>query len=112
MPDRIALGAWPHPKLTLDAVASYLASVLELNDGWFPYRWEPHYPGRSVREGGTIERQRNGQYIYRSAAAHPGNPTILNRSVETVFSSARDAATHYLKWDLHLPGNLDGSKVL
>jgi hypothetical protein len=111
MPDRVALGAWPHPNLTFDAVANYLATVLEQNDGWFPYRWEPHQPGQPVREGGTIERQENGRYIYRSSAAHPLNPTTLNRSVETVFSNARDAAVHYMKWDLNLPGDLDGWKV-
>jgi hypothetical protein len=111
MPDRIALGAWPHPNLTLDSVASYLATVLEQNDGWFPYRWEPHRSGQPVREGGTIGRQGNGRYIYRSAAAHPGNPATLDRSVERVFSNARDAALHYMKWDLHLPGDLDAWNV-
>ncbi len=112
MHDRIARGAWPHPSLTFDAVASYLATVLEKNDGWFPHRWEPRRPGQPVREGGTIERQGKSRYVYRSSAATPGNPTILNRSVETVFSSARDAAVHYMKWDLNLPGDLDGWKVL
>lgn len=112
MPDRIARGAWPHPALSFDGVARFLANVLEQNDGWFPYRWEPHRAGEIVREGGTIERQASDRYIYSSAAAHPGSPTTLNRFVETVFSNAHDAAAHYLKWDLGLPGDLDGWKVV
>ena len=112
MPDRIALGAWPSPNLSFEAVSSFLAVVLEQNDGWFPHRWEAHQPGQPVREGGTIERQGNGLYIYRSTAGQPDSPTTLNGSVETVFSNAHDAAVHYLKWDLHLPGDLDGWKVL
>jgi len=35
----------------------------------------------------------------------------LNRSIETVFANARDAAVHYMTWDLRLPGDLDGWKV-
>ena len=74
MPDRIACGAWPHPPLSFAAVANYLATVLEQNGAWFPYQWEPHREGQPVREGGTIERQNNDRYVYRSAAAHPVSP--------------------------------------
>jgi hypothetical protein len=112
MPDRIALGAWPHAPLFYDAIANYLAAVLEEREAWFPYRWEPHRPGQLVREGGTIERQENHRYVYRSNAAHPVSPATLHRFVETVFSNARDAADHYLTWDLHLPGDFDGWKVV
>jgi hypothetical protein len=112
MPDRIARGAWPHSALPFDTVATYLAEALEQGDVWFPYQWEPARTGQPVREGGTIERQANDQYIYRNAAAHPGSPTTISRSVERVFSNARDAAIHYLKWTLHLPWDLDGWKVV
>jgi hypothetical protein len=44
--------------------------------------------------------------------AHPLSPTTFNQSVETVFSSAGDAVVHYLKWDLRLPGDVDGWKVV
>lgn len=49
MPDRIARGAWPHPPLYFAAVANFLAAVLEQNEAWFPYRWEPHRTGLAVR---------------------------------------------------------------
>lgn len=112
MPDRIARGVWPHAPLTLDYIADYLAIVLEQGEAWFPYRWDPHHPGEFVREGGTIERQQVNRYVYRTSAHHPTSPTTVSRTAETVFSNARDAAIHYLKWDLNLPGDLDGWKVL
>ncbi len=112
MPDRIARGAWPHAPLSFDAVADCLAIVLAGGEAWFPYQWKPHRPGQIVREGGTIERDENHRYVYRSSAAHPASPTTPHSFTETVFSNARDAAVHYLKWDLHLPGDLDGCKVM
>src|SRR5579863_7202945 len=92
MPDRIARGLWPHSPVPFDAVADYLAAVIERNDVWFPCRWDPHATGQAVREGGTIERQASDRYVYRNAAAHPGSPTTMNRIVEPLFSNARDAA--------------------
>ena len=112
MADRLTRGVWPHPPLPFGAVASFLAKALEQGERWFPYEWEPHRPGQVVREGGTIERQGDHRYVYRSASAHPVSPTTLNRFIETEFSSPLDAAVHYMKWDLHLPGDLDGWKVV
>ena len=112
VPDRIARGAWPHAPLPLDYITDYLAIVLEQGDASFPYRWEPHRPGQLVREGGTIERQGVDRYVYRTNAHHPTSPTTLSETAETVFSNARAAAVHYLTWDLHLPGDLDGWKVV
>jgi hypothetical protein len=50
--------------------------------------------------------------VYRAARAHPIKPHLLAESTERVFSSAEDVARYYLKWDLHLPGDLDGWKVI
>ena len=111
MPERIALGAWPHPPLPFENVAEFLTAELQQNDRWFPYRWEPHESGQLVREGGTIERQSACRYVYRASASHPGAPWVLHEFAETVFSNAWDAAIHYLKWGLHLPGDLDGWTV-
>jgi hypothetical protein len=100
MPDRIGRGLWPHAPLSFKAVADYLAMVLKESDAYFPHPPVPHRAGQVVWEGGTIERQENDRYVYRSSA------------VETVFTNARDAAVHYLKWTLNLPGDLDGWKVV
>jgi hypothetical protein len=112
MAERLTRGVWPHPPLSFGAVAIFLAKTLEQGERWFPYEWEPHRPGQIVREGGTIERQGENRYVYRNASAQAASPTTLNRFNETEFSDPLDAAVHYLRWDLHLPGDLDGWKVV
>src|SRR5262249_8184106 len=79
---------------------------------WFPREWKPAELGESVCEGGVIERQSSSRYVYRAQRHHPTRPDILAEQTETVFSSAEDAARHYLKWDLNLPGKLDGWVVV
>jgi hypothetical protein len=112
MPDRIARGIWPHAPISFDSLVAYLANVLERGDVWFPCRLEPQPLDEPIREGGTIERQEVDRYVYRARTHHAASPATLSRCVEMVFTSARAAALHYLKWDLNLPGDLDGWKVL
>jgi hypothetical protein len=111
MPERIARGLWPHPSLKFSEVLAHLTRLLQQHR-WFPSEWQPHSEGKPVREGGTIERQGLDRYVYRAARSNPIHPYILADSTERVFSSAEDAARHFLKWDLHLPGDLDGWKVV
>lgn len=111
MPDRVARGLWPHPPLKLALVLSQLSKLLNQHR-WFPREWKPHRDGELVYEGGAIERQRMDRYVYRSVRANPVNPHVLAEATEGVFSSAEDAARYFLKWDLHLPGGLDGWKVI
>jgi len=111
MPARIERGLWPHPPLRFADVLAHLARLLPQHR-WFPREWQPHREGEPVHEGGTIERQKLDRYVYRAARAHPIHPCILAQTTEHVFSSAEAAAAHFLKWDLHLPGDLDGWKVI
>jgi hypothetical protein len=111
MPERVARGLWPHPPLNFSEVLAELTRLVNQHR-WFPREWHPHCDGEPVHEGGAIERQANDRYVYRAARAHPIKPHVLAESTERVFSSAEDAARYYLKWDLHLPGDLDGWKVI
>ncbi len=111
MPERIERGLWPHPPLRFSEILSHLTRLLRQHR-WFPREWQPHCEGEPVNEGGTIERQGLDRYVYRAARAHPIQPYILAESTERVFSSAEGAARYFLKWDLHLPGDLDGWKVI
>ena len=43
---------------------------------------------------------------------HPLHPHVLADRGFSVFFSAKAAARHYLKWELNLPGDLDGWKVV
>jgi len=109
--ERVERGLWPHPPLKLAEVVSVLSRVLE-SETWFPRPWEPAIPGQPVWEGGVIERASPTRYIYRNQHHHPLNPTVLARQIEKVFHSSKKAAAYYLKWDLNLPGDLDGWKVI
>lgn len=111
MAERIARGVWPHPPLNLSEVLAHLTKILNQRR-WFPREWQAHREGAPVPEGGTIECQSIDRYVYRAARAHPVQPHVLAESTERVFSSAEEAARFYLKWDLHLPGGLDGWTVI
>jgi hypothetical protein len=111
MPERIKRGLWPHPPLRFSDLVVHLSRVLE-SEKWFPREWKPAVPGESVWEGGVIEHQSSSRYVYRTQRHQPINPAVLAEQTEEVFSSAEDAARYYLKWDLNLPGDLDGWKVV
>jgi hypothetical protein len=111
MEERLARGIWPHPPLKMSALVATIAEVLEQEE-WFPHRWEPAALGKPVHEGGTIQRIGRRRFIYRAQRHHPVIPTVLAESVETVFSTAKGAVRHYLRWDLNLPGQLDSWTVI
>ena len=111
MTDRVARGLWPHAPLRFSEILSHLTKLLS-QDRWFPHEWMPHREGERVHEGGVVEHQGLGRYVYRAVCAHPVQTNVVAESTERVFSSAEDAARYFLKWDLHLPGDLDGWKVI
>jgi hypothetical protein len=101
----------PHCPIKLSDVVRHLARVLE-SEKWFPREWKPAVPGESVWEGGVIERQSPSRYIYRSQRHHRINPNILSDQTKKIFTSSEAAAHFYLRWDLNLPGDLDGWTVV
>jgi len=111
MPERLARGVWPHPPLNLSEVLTHLTKLIS-HHRLFPHEWQPQSEGEPVREGGVIERQGIDRYVYRAVRAHPVRPDVVAECTERVFSSAEDAARYFLKLDLHLPGDLDGWKVI
>ena len=111
MPDRIARGLWPHPPIRFEQVLVHLTELIEANE-WFPREWPAYCDGKPVDERATIQRIGPERYIFRMSRAHPANPRVMSESVEKVFRTAQDAASHFLRWDLNLPGDLDGWKVI
>jgi hypothetical protein len=111
MPGRIGHGLWPHPPLRLSEVLAHLTRLLH-EHRWFPRELRHHREGEPVQEGGRIERQGPDRYVYRGVRACPVRPNVVADSVACGFSSAEDAARCYLQWDLHLPGDVDGWKVI
>jgi len=110
MPDRLARGVWPHPPLQYSDLVHHLAELLR-REVSFPRPWRSHEPGRVVHDGGVIERC-GDKFLYRWQRANPVNPLVLAEHSERTFESAEEAASHYLTSDLHLPGDLDGWKVI
>jgi len=109
--ERTARGLWPHPPLRLRALARVAARRVR-EEGCFPRPWEPHVPGRPVVERGMVERRGPLNYVYRARRHAATDPTLLVETAELRFLSAVRAARHYLRWDLRLPGNLDGWTVV
>lgn len=110
MPERLARGLWPHPPLRYSDLVRHLAELLR-REVSFPKPWKSHERGEVVAEGGVIER-RGDTFIYRSQRANPVNPLVLVQHSERTFENAEEVASHYLTADLHLPGDLDGWKVI
>ena len=111
MPDRIARGLWPHPPLKLNALARHVVRLVK-KEGAFPYPFAAHVSGEPVAEGGVIERRGPLWYVYRSQRPYATDPFTVAEVSRRTFFSPMAAAKWYLRWDLYLPGDLDGWKVV
>ena len=108
---RTQLGMWPQGPLRLHDLVARVVKELR-RERWFPQKWEPAEQGKVVHEGGTIERVGPFRFVYRNQRHHPLSPTTLAEQSDRTFFTAAGAARHYLRWDLNLPGNLDGYHVV
>jgi len=111
VPDRIARGIWPHPPLKFSEVVDFLAEILK-NQEWFPFQWQERKPGEFLDDVGVIERRGQNRFVYRFRRASPIDPRYASQQGELVFPNAEDAARHYLKLELLLPGDLDSWEVV
>lgn len=109
--ERKALGLWPLETLRYSEVVEHLAIVLE-SQRWFPQSPEALIKGSAVREGIYVRRESPGRFVCIAQRARANDPTVMAENTETVFSSPREAAEYYLKWELNLPGRLDGWSVV
>ncbi len=110
MEERIRRGAWPHPPLLLRELVAHLARVIESRQ-WFPRAWDPSEPGKGVADLIVIERKSPREFVVHVQRADPSGFTVAERG-ERTFGTAAEAASFYLRWELHLPGDLDGWKVI
>ena len=107
--DRIEKGLWPPPPLKFSDIVECLIRTVE-TETWFPLKWSL-VEGKPIREGGIIERKSSSKFIYRSYRHDANNSYLLAEQTEKVFTTSRDVVKYYLKWDLNLPGDLDGWQV-
>jgi hypothetical protein len=111
VPERIIRGIWPHPPLRFDDLVEHLSQIISTRH-WFPHERKAHTRGEAVNEFGVLERVAPDHFIYHAHRGYAHDPFTIAESCSKSFSSARDAARYYLKWSLHLPGDLDSWKVV
>jgi hypothetical protein len=121
---REALGLRPEETLRYREVVAHLAGLISRSE-WFPRPWEEHVPGRSVDENIVIQNLRvrgdaagrrrwpgSPRYICHARRHAATDPTALVEESHWRFWRARRAAAYYLRFQLGLPGDLDGWKVV
>ncbi len=111
VPDRIARGIWPHSPLKMDDLIAHIVSALN-RDRWFPREWVPRADGEMIDDVIVIERQTPARFVVRSRRASVYDLRKIGEQSEKIFSTGSEAARHYLKWELNLPGDLDSWKVI
>jgi hypothetical protein len=120
---REELGLLPEEALRYRDVVAHLAGVISRYD-WFPRPWEEHVPGQSVDETIVIQNLRLGagagrrrwpgapRFVCHARRHAATDPRALVEEAHKRFWSARRAAEFYLHFQLGLPGDLDGWKVV
>lgn len=63
-------------------------------------------------ESGVIEKQTDTFHPARAGGGGNEPPFVLGEKIERALTNAEEAASDCLKWDLHLPGDLDSWKVV
>ena len=132
---REALGLRPEETLRYADVVAHLAGVISRSE-WFPRPWEEHVPGQCVDENIVVQNLRAGdrdggggggrreagagrrrwpgspRFVCHARRHHPVDPTALVEEAHRRFWRARGAAGYYLRFQLGLPGDLGGWKVV
>jgi hypothetical protein len=97
--------------LQFEQLVEHLALLIQTVQ-WFPYEFRAHKTGEPVDEMGCIEHVAPDHFVYHVQRGQAHNPLTLAESSKQSFATARAAARHYLKWTLHLPGDLDSWQVV
>lgn len=108
--ERKAIGLWPPETLRYEEVVGHLVSILKSRQ-WFPQSPEASAQGSAVREGIYVHQEASDRFVCIAQRTRANDPTTLAEKTGTVFRSPREAAEYYLKWELNLPGRLDGWPV-
>lgn len=111
MPMRIEKKIWPHSPISLEECIDVVVCALQKEDS-FPYPWVDRKKGELIDDVNVIGKGPNGNFLYRFREASQFNLKTIDTCGEKVFQTAREAAEYYLRHALHLPGDLDGWKVV
>ena len=105
--ERQRLGITIHTVIQYNELVRILAN--ELNEtGVFPPKVD--LATLDVREGMYIVKT-DGEYECRMRRYSPSNPNLMVDAKTITFTDVREVVDFYLKWELCLPGHLDGIEV-
>ena len=102
-----AKGLWPNEKLRYSEVLNHLVSVIKREE-WFPRKMPNHKSGDLVYEGTVIQRISPSHFVSHSRRPSVYDLYTVAEDSQQNFDNPKDAASFYLKWELNLPGRLDG----
>ena len=107
--ERDLLGITSKTNIKIEDLVLVLAGELTRTDRFPPASKEeslsPFY------DGVVINKEPKGKYVCTVKRPLADNPTIISEKTEFYFDNAKDAAEYFIKWDLFLPGKLDGILV-
>jgi hypothetical protein len=107
MDQRKAFGLLPAETLSYAEVRDHLALLLADRE-WFPAKPSDSHNTDAIHEGIFIHHVSPNRFICYARRASTENPLVLAEQSACEFGSAREAADYYLRWELNLPGRLDG----
>jgi len=110
MEERARRGAWPHPPIRFSELVQHVANQL-LAERWFPTAWRERAPGDPVADRTVIERQAPDRFVVRFERSGPAM-NLAEAGAKVFGTGAEEAAAFYLSSEFHLPGDLDGWKVI
>ena len=110
MVDRRELGVWPHTTISMCRCISVIQKSL-LEKKYFPRKYKSPTPGKNVGDVMAIEVVEEGRYILHSHIASQYNLAAISEESHVLYETAESVIREYLKWELGLPGDLDGWKV-
>jgi hypothetical protein len=104
--EREQFGITSTTQICLDDLERFLAN--EINHA---NRFPPETKQDSLSplyEGIKVTKVSEDKFVCTTRRALANNPSEIAEQAETVFNNAKDAAKFFLKWELYLPGRLDG----
>jgi hypothetical protein len=110
MEQRSADGLWPHKPISMSECIEVIEQYLDKNR-FFPYPWVERSQGELIDDVIVIEKLSAHKYVCRFRSASPSDLRVISEQGEKVFNNVKEAIKFYLKWELCLPGDLDGWKV-
>jgi hypothetical protein len=108
--ERASLAGSPSKGLDYSQLRDQLVAIIR-TEPWFPHALGERERGEAVDENIVIERLALGRFACHVQRATPLDPRVLAERKRRLFWTAGGAADFYLRWQLHLPGELDGLKV-